>query len=151
MPTLTELSSDFRNVERPVGVIISDDNIRGLLIAAVRFYAGYAPLQSTLEAAGVVMKAEDACKQNENDAAYVNTLTTLTEITDDTELTAGEWALIRPLFLLFVERETALQLEASRTFGVDPYGRSVSEISQEITQYEHEMAEKAFCMPFVTM
>jgi hypothetical protein len=52
------------------------------------------------------------------------------------DVTAGEWGLIKPLVLLYVERENARALEASRGQGVDVYGRSVSEIEQAITQYE---------------
>jgi len=52
------------------------------------------------------------------------------------DLTASEWGVIKPLVALYVERENARALEASRGQGVDPYGRSVSEIEQAITQYE---------------
>jgi hypothetical protein len=56
----------------------------------------------------------------------------------DTDLTMGEWAIIKPLFSLYVERECATRLEASRGLGVDVFGRSVSEISQDITVMETE-------------
>jgi len=51
-------------------------------------------------------------------------------------ITPSEWGLIKPLAALYVERENARALEASRGQGVDVYGRSVSEIEQSITQYE---------------
>lgn len=51
-------------------------------------------------------------------------------------ITPSEWGLIKPLAVLYVERENARALEASRGQGVDVYGRSVSEIEQSITQYE---------------
>ena len=59
--------------------------------------------------------------------------------------------MIRPLFVLYVERETAVQLEASRALGVEVFGRTVSEIDGEITQYESMLPEKAFCQPVITV
>ncbi|MDF0506607.1 hypothetical protein POK33_38295 [Burkholderia cenocepacia] len=54
----------------------------------------------------------------------------------ETAITDSEWAIIRPLFMLYVERENARALEASRGLGVDPYGRSVDQIEGDIRQYE---------------
>lgn len=54
----------------------------------------------------------------------------------DTEITYGEWAVIKPLFELYVERENARALEASRSQGVDVYGRAVDVIEADIRQYE---------------
>ena len=126
--SLKELTADFKQTERPIGVIISDENIDGLLISAVRFYAGYANLSATKDSR-----------------------TEIDDITTETELTLSEWSLIRPLFLLYLERETALQLEATRVMGADPFGRSSSEIASEIMQVESEMAKKAYVEPYVTV
>jgi len=60
----------------------------------------------------------------------------LDDVDEHCDVTASEWGLIKPLVLLYVERENARALEASRGQGVDVYGRSVSEIEQAITQYE---------------
>jgi hypothetical protein len=46
---------------------------------------------------------------------------------------------------------TALQLEASRGMGADPFGRSSSEVAIEITQLESEMPRKAFYQPIITI
>ncbi|ABO60612.1 hypothetical protein LA345_38995 (plasmid) [Burkholderia vietnamiensis] len=54
----------------------------------------------------------------------------------DTDITNSEWALIKPLYMLYIERENARALEASRGLGVDVYGRDVSQIEQDIRQYE---------------
>ena len=128
MATITSLANDLCETERPIGVILPNETIIGLLVSATRFYAGYSPL-----------------------AANKWEKTTSEDITADTDLTLSEWSLIRPLFLLYVERETALQLEASRVMGADPWGRSSSEISAEIQQAESEMSHKAFCQPFFTV
>jgi len=121
--SLSQLVSDFLTEERAVGVLLSEQMVMAQAKAAVRFYAGYADL----------INVQDG-----------DTLSC------DTLLTPGEWAIIRPLFLLFVERESALQLEASRGLGVDPYGRSTSEIAGEIAAYEQEMAHKCFVQPILT-
>lgn len=126
--SIKELASDLCQTERPVGVIISDESIKGLLIAAVRFYAGYANLTASREER-----------------------TEVEDITEETTLTLSEWSIIRPLYLLYVERETALQLEATRVMGADPFGRSSSEIAAEIQQVEGEMANKAYVEPYLTV
>jgi len=71
-------------------------------------------------------------------------------INEHTEINDGHWAFISPLFLLYVERETALQLEAARGgFGVDAFGRSSSEIASDITHYETELPRLAFGVPII--
>lgn len=57
-------------------------------------------------------------------------------VTADTVLSMGEWALIRPLFVLYTERENAMRLEASRASGLEVYGRAVSEIASDIAFME---------------
>ena len=122
MPTIQELAAHLY-AERPAGVIIDEEAVTACALAAVRFYAGYADLEAD--------QAEER-------------RTVLENIRPETELTAGEWSVIRPLFMLYAERETAYQLEASRAMGVDVFGRSVSEISNEILQVENEIPLKAF-------
>lgn len=127
MATLSALASQFAMQERPDGNLLDEETILAQAVAATRFYAGYA----------VIRACESA------DPAP--------EIGGDMEINEAEWALIRPLFLLYVERETALQLEASRGMGIDPFGRSASEISGEIAQAEADMPHKAFFQPIVTV
>nr|DAY72180.1 MAG TPA: hypothetical protein [Caudoviricetes sp.] len=126
--SINELAADLCQTERPVGVILSDVSVKGLLIAAVRFYAGYANLTESGEER-----------------------TEVEDINEETTLTLSEWSIIRPLYLLYVERETALQLEATRVMGADPFGRSSSEIAAEIQQVEGEMANKAYVEPYLTV
>lgn len=126
--SINELAADLCQTERPVGVILSDVSVKGLLIAAVRFYAGYANLTESGEER-----------------------TEVEDINEETTLTLSEWSIIRPLYLLYVERETALQLEATRVMGADPFGRSSSEIAAEIQQVEGEMVNKAYVEPYLTV
>ena len=128
MPTISELAAEYAQEDRPAGIIIDDAQVVRQLIAATRRYAAYGALKHGTEP---VPEFDD--------------------ITEDTELSLGEWGMIRPLFVLYVERETAVQLEASRAMGVEVFGRTVSEISAEITQYETMLPEKAFYQPVITV
>lgn len=69
----------------------------------------------------------------------------------DFDLTVSEYALIWPLFLLYVERENAMALESSRSSGMDHYGRTVSEVQNEIQQAEDRMASLAFEYEVITV
>ena len=127
MAKLTDLAKNFAEKERPAGNLLDEDTVLAQAVASARFYAGFAALVRH-DGAGAVR-----------------------EIDGDSDITLSEWALIRPLFLLYAERETALQLEASRGMGIDPFGRSASEISAEIAQYESDMPRRAFFQPIVTV
>lgn len=127
MATLSALADNFATNERPAGNLLDGPSVLAQALAATRLYAGYAELRAH---AGV---------------------SPAPEITGDTEISNSEWALIRPLFLLYAERETALQLEASRGMGIDPFGRSASEIAAEITQAEADMPHRAFFQPIITV
>jgi len=127
MAILAELAATFANDERPAGNLLDDAAVLAQAVAATRFYAGFA-----------MLRAHDG-------------VATPPAIDGTTPITTSEWALIRPLFLLYVERETAIQLEASRGMGADPFGRSSSEVASEITQIEAEMPRKAFFHPVVTV
>lgn len=112
----------FSDNERPLGTVLTDSILLAMGVAAVSRYSGYAALRSAPE-----------------------------EINGDTDLSMGEWVIIRPLFLLYVERENALYLEASRGMGLDPYGRTVGEITADITAYEGELPRLAFSRMPVTI
>lgn len=127
MATLADLAEKFATQERPAGNLLDEVTVLAQAVAATRFYAGYA-----------VIRARDGADPA---PAIDGTL----------EISESEWALIRPLFLLYVERETALQLEASRGMGIDPFGRSASEIAAEISQAEADMPRRAFFQPIVTV
>lgn len=116
----------FLAEERSVAVLLSESQVEALAKAAVSFYGGYADLAS--------------CPN-----------TTLSDITPELEITISEWAVIKPLFLLYVERETALQIEATGMQGVTGYGRNSSEVNGEISNLEREFPQKASCYGAITV
>lgn len=124
MAALTALVERFANSERGPANILPLDSVTAQAVAAVSFYAGFAELTNLAEGA---------------------------DIGGGLELTLSEWAEIRPLFMLYVERETALQMEATRGMGADVFGRSSSEIGGEIMQMEADLPRRVFCLPIVTV
>lgn len=135
MATLEALSIRFATQERPAGNLLDSDSVLAQAVAAASFYAGYAAIKSRIPAPAVFPALP----------APVPALSGVTEISE------SEWALIRSLFMLYVERETALQLEASRGLGMDVYGRSTGEIAGDITQMEMDLPARAFCRPIITV
>lgn len=123
MAAIDELVDRFASAERPAGNLLDTEGVLAQAVAAVSFYAGYAAIISRIPAVP------------ETPLAPINGATVLSE---------SEWALIRPLFLFYVERETALQLEASRGLGMDVYGRASSEVASDIMQTELELPHQAF-------
>lgn len=65
-----------------------------------------------------------------------------TSINSETDLTVSEWGVIKPLAYLLAEYETALMQEASRVASHEPYGRSSSEIAQDIANFRNEYMRK---------
>ncbi|MGP8289030.1 hypothetical protein ACT3OH_02025 [Vreelandella zhanjiangensis] len=124
MATLSTLVQRFADNERGAANILPIESVTAQAVAAVSFYAGFAELTHL---------AEDA------------------DIDGSLEITLSEWAEIRPLFILYVERETALQMEATRGMGADVFGRSSSEVGGEIMQMEADLPRRVFCLPIVTV
>ncbi len=144
MTKLSSLVEDFASKERPAGILLSEEQLQALAVSATRMYAGFAPLW------------ENSQKTLNPDTGELETIRdlepiSLSAIDSNTELTVSEWAVIRPLFVLYVEYETAINLEASRGMGVEPFGRSSSEIKAEIQQFENELSHRAFVHPVETI
>ncbi len=131
MTTLVALANRFETSERPDGNMLDTPGILSQAIAATSFYSGYAEL-------AVHLAIAIACPAPIPPTPYP-------AITGATEISVSEWAVIRSLFMLYVERETALQLEASRGMGIDVFGRSSSEISSDIALYESDLPHRVFC------
>lgn len=131
MQTIAARVATLLDVEQSSGMMLDPAQVTALAIKATLFYAGYARMVTAWDALEADPDSTDP------DPA----------ITDETLIHDSEWALIGPLFALYVERETALMLEASRGLGVDVFGRAVSEIATDITLKEQEMPHQAFMYP----
>lgn len=125
MATLAGLVARFVDSERGAAIILPPDSVTAQAVAAVSFYAGYAVLSHL---------------DDEND------------IGEGLEITLSEWAEIRPLFILYVERESALQMEATGILSAGGgFGRSSSEVGSEITQMEADLPRRVFYQPVMTV
>lgn len=112
--------------------VLPSETFTQCIIEAARFYLAYGEIAS-LNPASVPAPAPVNASIPSGFAGQ-----DMGGITEATVLTTGEWAIIKPLFTLYVERESAMHLEASRGLGVDVYGRSVAEVQADITQTEME-------------
>ncbi|MBC7621251.1 MAG: hypothetical protein H7293_20080 [Candidatus Saccharibacteria bacterium] len=127
---LSDLVEEFHATRSPGWLVLTPEAAIASGVDAVRYYAAYGDIASLSTGINAPLVAP---------ALAPNPLPgKLLDIDESTNLTAGEWAIIRPLFVLYVERECAMLLEASRAAGLEVYGRSVSEIAQDITMMENE-------------
>lgn len=126
--TLADLVQAYASTRRPGWVVLEDEELISLAVAATRFYLGFGDLASVPDGA----------------------IPSLADIDEATDVTVSEWATISPLFALYVEKENALRLEASRSTGLESYGRQSSEVQGDITVMENEtLPMRAFsCAPF---
>lgn len=122
--TVYDMVEFYLTENRPVGIVLDQAVISAQAIKATKYYSGFGDLEW---------------------------LAREMEIDENTELTKSEAAVITPLFELYVERENALILEASRALGVEVYGRTISEIMGDITQKELEIQNLAFQFDFITI
>ena len=155
--TLTELAMLFLAKERPVGIVLEEETVLAQVLAAARYCGGYGAFDALLPATASELTFPEASDPSESSSSYPrfpvpDNLYPASDFVElDTPLTQSEWAIVRPLFILYVERENAVYLEASRSLGVDVYGRSASEIAQDIVQKEMDVQRLMFCMPIVTV
>lgn len=111
----------------PIGCALTEEQIARHLRNATRQYCGYATLASAQYLGGPIENLPA-------DAAQFA----------DIEVSDSELAVIQPLWLLYIENENAMALEASRSQGADPWGRATSEVRQSILDYERELPRLAF-------
>lgn len=139
---ISVLASEYVT-ERPA-LVLDAVAATAVCVAAARFYAGYGDIASVSKSDVLLSAAGASAERPEYGDEYENVLQALPIkdlglITEDTDLSTGEWAIIRPLFALYIERENAMLLEATRGLGADPFGRSVAEVTQDILQQENEI------------
>ncbi|MGL5948127.1 MAG: hypothetical protein ACRCYV_03575 [Aeromonas sp.] len=124
MAALSALVVRFMEHERGAANILPSAAVEAQALAAAHFHAAFAGLAALPEG---------------------------DEVHADTPISVSEWGQIRPLFMLYVERETALQLEATRGMGADPFGRSSSEVGAEISALEADYPRRVFCIPVLSV
>ena len=125
---LSDWVDRFLTEERPVGVMLDSLVVEAQAVAAVNFYAGYAVL-----------------------TAFRTILEPYPAVTLAIDISVSELAIIRGLFLLYIEREEAKYWESSRPLGVDVAGRSVGEVQGDIVNYEMELPRRAFYQDIITV
>ena len=166
--TLDELVTEYAATRAPGWVVLHPAEMLQCGIEATRYYAGYGDIKSlsgsdplpgaagsatpivypqpapvdftfpTPETPYVLPSTDSGTTSTDPVIADALPIKDLGLITKDTVLSVGEWTVIRPLFWLYVERENAQRLEASRALGLEVYGRSVSEIAGDISVMERE-------------
>jgi hypothetical protein len=141
--TLEELAGEFYAERVSAGLLLDETETLACAVSASRYYAAYGTIKSlsksdVLQGAPIPGKPLPLPLDPEPDVLAALPAKNLGFVTGDTDISMGEWAIIKPLFLLYVERDNATRLEASRGLGVDVFGRSVSEIAQEIERMEGE-------------
>ncbi|KVN83499.1 hypothetical protein [Burkholderia ubonensis] len=165
---MTKLAELAKDVRWAFGLVIDDDELARQAINAARTYLAWGRIASVDPvvmadapptypppdpAAQVVMGYNgtiyDAPPRRPEVPTYPAPTTPLSA---DSDITDGEWGIIRPLYLLYVERENARGLEASRGLGVDVYGRTVDQVEADIRQYEtQDLPRLAFAQTIETV
>lgn len=141
---VVDLVDEFVATRSPGWLVLTQPETLGSCIDAVRYYAAYgniASLSLSDDLPGAPEPASASIPPGPDPEPVIAPslpIKNLAFIDENTDLTVGEWALIRPLFLLYVERENSMRLEASRAAGIEVFGRSVSEVAQDITMMENE-------------
>lgn len=143
MHTAQERVDTYFEEQRPVGVILEPEQSMGLLLAAVRKYMAYGVLERHAQQHE---EYEEARRLDPSTPEPV-----LDPINPSFQIGSSEWGVIEPLWHLYMERERALMVEATRMMGDVSHGRMSSEVQQDITLYESDMHLKAFCYPIVTV
>jgi len=115
----------------PLGSLLLSDQVERSLRDATRMYCGYAALISgqVIDSSATAVAGSD----------------------QDIDLSLGELAIIRPLWMLYLERENSMALEASRTQGAELFGRSVAEVQTSIQEYEQRLPLQAFSADIVSI
>lgn len=117
---LAALAAEYATMRAASGLFVGGSEVLMCAINAARFYAGYAVMSDPVARQGPFF------------------------VTGATTVTTSEWAIIAPLFRLYVERESAVVVEASRVAGVEVVGRSYAEVQADINVAEAELPQRAY-------
>jgi hypothetical protein len=123
---LSALSTEYLALRGASGLMLLDDEVLDCAVRAARQYAAYGDITSTPEGAA-------------------------TSVAPSTDVTIGEWALIRPLFELYAERENAMRISTASAGGIESFGRSVAEIEGDISAYLSVLPERCYDAEIITI
>lgn len=165
---LSELVTEFASVRAPGWLVLDEPELLQCAIEACRYYVAYGDIASLSgsdplpgasgSATPIVYDPPELPSSYAVDSDSFYSIPTpvtppvytdpivrpalpikdLGLITPDVELRPGEWAVIRPLFVLYAERDSAQRLESTRSLGLEVHGRSTSEITGDIRAMEDD-------------
>lgn len=117
---LTSYVDRFLEEERPIGTVLSPDIVSAQAVSAANFCATYTKFEELEPGA---------------------------DVDEATSISAGEWEQIKPLFLLYLEREQCKYFESAQLMGVNQTGRSMAEIEADISGAIENIPGKVFFQP----
>ncbi len=123
---LSAYADEYLALRTASGLMLDSADVLDAAVRAGRQYAAY----------GRIMSAPDGVAES---------------VTADTDVTIGEWALIRPLFELHVERENAVLISSASAGGITAFGRTVAEIDGDINNYLATLPDAAFDEDIITI
>jgi hypothetical protein len=147
---LGDLAIEYLAVRATGGMVVDDPQVVECVVSAARMYAAYGNIKSISlsdNLPGAPVPGATSIPAGPDplpDVVESLPIKNLGYLSEDTEVSVGEWAVIKPLFVLYVERENAIRLEASRALGLEVYGRSVSEVVGDIAREEESLPIRAF-------
>ena len=148
--TLADLVQEFFDLRENTGIVLTIEEVQECAMRALRKYAAHGPVRA--------LDGWDGLQEHDGTGAGVMAypgdswpIKNLSVLNLGVVLTTGEWSIVDPLFRLYVERENAFRLEASVSSGIISYGRTSSEILAEISAYEANLPDLAFCSPIVSI
>lgn len=133
----------YLQLESPDTNMLHPPQVLALALAAVRKYLGYAELSAhrAQRLEWEQARAFDPSLPRPTPAA----------IGQELEVSDSEWAIITDLWHLYMERDQAKQLEATRSLGADSFGRTTSEIEADIRAEHENLPMRAFSFEIVTI
>jgi hypothetical protein len=155
--TLADLAAEYLALRGSSGILLDDFETLDCFVRAARAYAAWggiqsvdlsgAALQSAPGAGGVIPAAPDLFP----DSPGALPVRGLGLLSGETVVTVGEWSVIQPLAVLYVERENGMRLEAARANGIEFFGRDVASVAGDIAAYEASLPERSFVHPILTI
>lgn len=122
--------------EAPDTNLLPPAQVLALALAAVRKYIAYGEL------------AAQRLQRQEWEQAFQRDASTPRPaplpINEELIVTPSEWAVVSDLWSLYLERDQAKQMEASRGLGVEAFGRASSEIEADIRAEHESLPMRAF-------